>query len=70
MRYYTGECKCGSVIAGLVDLPFCKKDTAKNVKEWIQEGLIVESYEGELGPRLTSCKCKEQEMMLDTPLFV
>ena len=71
MRYYTGKCdKCNSVVAGLVDLPNTKKDTAKNLQEWIKEGLIVESFEGEYGPKLNGCKCKKQEKTFDIPLFV
>lgn len=70
MRFYTGKCKCGSVVAGMVALPEHKKDTARNLKEWIDDDLIIESYEGERGPQLQRCVCPKEEQTINNPLFI
>lgn len=43
---YIGRGSCGCVIAACVDIPACKKDTARDIASWIKQGMTVERVSG------------------------
>jgi hypothetical protein len=65
---YIGRCKCGAIVAACVDTPDRKKETAKDVAEFISDGLTVERMSVE-DVRAGDWKCKcPKDMQLDLPL--
>lgn len=66
-RCYVGRCKCGSIVAAVVDVPGQEKDTAKDVAGFIKDGLKVEQMEtDQVRVTLGRCTCtKDQQLTLD-----
>lgn len=56
---YVGRCKCGSIVAAVVG-EGDKKQIAKDVAEFIEEGLTIEQADTEDDIGIQSCKCKEK----------
>jgi hypothetical protein len=65
---YIGKCPgCKQVIAATVDAPEYRDDVAKDVAEWIRDGLIVErSTVGEARKLFNNCACNSEKPL---PLF-
>lgn len=55
---YIGRCKCGSIVAAVV-AEGDKKRVAKDVAEFIEEGLTIEQMDTEDGIHIQACKCKQ-----------
>jgi hypothetical protein len=57
---YVGIRPCGCVVCACVDRPEDKKQTAKTVSTWIQDGLRIERIPVEIARgRLTRCNHKK-----------
>lgn len=57
-RCYVGRCKCGSVVAAVVDTPGYEKATAKDVAGFIKDGLTIEQMDTEqVRVTLKVCAC-------------
>lgn len=56
---YMGRCPgCNNVIALTLDMPEYRKDVARDVAEWIRDGLVVERSTAREGRKLfDSCTC-------------
>lgn len=71
-RCYVGRCKCGSIMAAMVDNPDRKEDVAESVAEFIKCGLTIEQMDVEkVGVTLQLCKCPKQQLRKkkDLPTF-
>jgi hypothetical protein len=63
-RCYVGRCKCGSVVAAVVDEPGREKQTAKDVAEFIKEGLAVEQMDTkQVRVTIQSCACPKDTQL-------
>ena len=68
---YIGIKECGCVVAACVDNPEHKKDTAKNISDWIKDGWTTERIPVEdTRNRLSSCKCNEKIKANEPDLFI
>ena len=67
---YIGIKKCGCVVAACVDNPEHKKDIAKNISDWVKDGLTIERISVEdARNRLSCCKCDEVQATKQEDLF-
>ena len=67
---YIGVKECGCVVAACVDNPKHKKDIAKNVGDWVKDGLTIERISVEdTRNRLSYCKCNEEIKANELDLF-
>lgn len=66
---YMARCQgCNHVVALTLDAPEYRKDVARDVAEWIADGLIVERSTAKIGRELfNGCTCPRQPETL--PLF-
>ena len=61
---YVAICKCGEMVAAVVDNPYRRPGTAKLVAQWIKAGYTVEHvHNDEVRVRLSRCTCPKQEQM-------
>lgn len=59
---YIGQKPCGCVVAAAVDIPECRKETAKDVAEWIRSGLTVERVPSvKVRTLFKTCRCDEKQ---------
>ncbi len=57
-RCYVGRCKCGQVVAAVVDMPGHEKQTAKDVAGFIKGNLSIEQMDTEqVRVTLHECTC-------------
>ncbi len=55
---YMAKCKCGGMVAAVMDIPNHKADTAKEVAECIEAGYTVERVDSEEVRTAEWCECK------------
>jgi hypothetical protein len=63
---YIGRCKCGEIIAATVDDPRHKKDTIREINDWLRDGLDIERVTTDyVREHFGRCKCGDNQL----PLF-
>ena len=62
MCYIGRTACCGNLVAVTVDTPASKKHTARDVAQWIRDGLTIErvSLETFRGLKMQRCTCKDK----------
>lgn len=65
MMSYIGKCKdCGNVVAAVVDEPGREKETAKDVAEFIKDGLLIERVSAEyVRKNFSYCECNKDKQI-------
>ena len=65
MMSYIGKCRgCNNVVGAVVDDPKYKKDTAKTVYEFIEDGLIIERATVEyVRANFKCCECQKDKQL-------
>ncbi|MCK9568589.1 hypothetical protein M0R72_06580 [Candidatus Pacearchaeota archaeon] len=62
---YIAVKSCGCVVGAVVDIPECRKETAKDVAEWIRNGLTIERVpSAEVKTLLKACHCDEKQISM------
>ena len=57
-KTYIARCKCGGMVAAVMDNPNHKEDTAKEVAGCIEAGYTIERVDSETVRKSHWCRCK------------
>jgi hypothetical protein len=59
---YIGRCECGEMVAAIVDNPERSREVAKQVSDWIRDGLTIERVTHDVvRSSFSHCRCAEKE---------